>query len=85
MPAPNPNNPKCSQCDRFMRKNGAQTSGAVQYRCKCGFTYTEGDRLIGRPTLGDRPLTQAELDTRYRLANPEKYREIHKKKKKSES
>jgi len=85
MPAPNPNNPRCPQCDRLMSKNGKQKSGASQYRCRnCGATTTESDRPNHRPTLGDRALTQAEYDKRYRLAHPEKYKQIHKRKKKQD-
>ena len=65
MPKPNPANPY--HCDRPMRRNGKQKlSGAQQYRCKCGFTYTEGDRPVGGQTLGDQPMTQVELNRRYR-------------------
>ena len=50
-----------------MRRNGKQKlSGAQQYRCKCGFTYTEGDRPVGGQTLGDQPMSQVELNRRYR-------------------
>jgi hypothetical protein len=38
----------------------------VQYRCKCGFTCTDGDRPAHRPLLGDEPLTQFERSRRYR-------------------
>jgi len=52
MPKPNPANPY--HCDRPMRRNGKQAkSGAVQYRCKCGFTCTDSDRPAHRPLLGD--------------------------------
>jgi hypothetical protein len=65
-----------------MRKNGYQASGAAQYRCsKCGVTHTDSDRAAHRPTLGDRALTQAERDKKYRLDHPEKYKQIHSKKK----
>jgi transposase len=84
MPAPNPNNPRCPNCDRLMRKNGKQSSGVAQYRCSCGFTATESDRPAHRPTLGDRPLTQAERDKKYRLDHPDKYKQIHTRKKKQD-
>jgi hypothetical protein len=38
----------------------------VQYRCKCGFTCTDGDRPAHRPMIGDEPLTQVERNRRYR-------------------
>jgi hypothetical protein len=51
----------------YLRRNGKQAkSGAVQYRCKCGFTCTDGDRPAHRPLLGDEPLTQFERSRRYR-------------------
>jgi len=54
-------------CDRPMRRNGKQAkSGAIQYRCKCGFTCTDGDRPAHRPLLGDEPLSQVERNRRYR-------------------
>jgi hypothetical protein len=65
MTKPNPTNPY--HCDRPMRRNGVQAkSGAIQYRCKCGFTCTDGDRPAHRPLLGDEPLTQVERNRRYR-------------------
>jgi hypothetical protein len=64
MPNPNESNPY--HCDRPMRKNGLNKSGNQQYRCKCGFTCTEGDRPPIKPTLGDRPLTQVERNRKYR-------------------
>jgi hypothetical protein len=51
----------------YLRRNGVQAkSGAVQYRCKCGFTCTDGDRPAHRPLLGDQPLSQVERNRRYR-------------------
>jgi hypothetical protein len=65
-----------------MAKNGFQkVSGARQFRCKCGFTATEGDRPSHRPPIGDRAMSQLERDRKYRLNHPEKYKEIHRKKK----
>lgn len=71
MPAPNLNNPICIPCNRSMRKNGFQTSGAQQYRCSgCGATQTEGGRPEGRIPLGiDRVKdpTRAATDRKYRV------------------
>ena len=65
MPTPNPNNPY--HCDRPMRRNGKQKkSGAQTYRCKCGFSCTEGDRPAHPPTIGDKPMSQVERNRRYR-------------------
>ena len=50
MPNPNPLNPL--HCGRPMRKIGKQKSGAQQYRCKCGYSYTDSDRLAYR--LGEK-------------------------------
>lgn len=50
-----------------MRHNGYQAkSGMIVYRCKCGFTCTEGDRPPLRPTLGNKSMTQVERNRRYR-------------------
>jgi hypothetical protein len=75
MPAPNPNNPY--HCDRPMRRNGKQKkSGAQTYRCKCGFSCTEGDRPAHPPTIGDEPMTQVERNRRYRLNQKYKAKKI---------
>ena len=51
----------------YMRSNGKQAkSGSQTYRCKCGFTCTDGDRLAHRPLLGNKPLSQVERNRRYR-------------------
>jgi len=42
MPKPNTLNP--INCGHAMRKNGKTKAGALQYRCKCGFTCTDSDR-----------------------------------------
>jgi hypothetical protein len=64
---------------RPMRRNGYTKAGAQNYRCNCGYTVTDSDRPVGRQMIGDQPMSQAVLDRRYRLRNPEKYREIHRK------
>jgi hypothetical protein len=82
------NNPDCPYCHKPMSFNGKQKSGAEVYRCRRGCknengktpTVTLSDRKRGRPTKGAIAMSQAELDKRYRENNPEKYREIHKKK-----
>jgi len=71
-----------------MSFNHTQKSGARVYRCRRGCknengktpTVTLSDRKRGRPTKGAIAMTQPELDKRYRENNPEKYREIHRKK-----
>ena len=50
-----------------MRGNGKQVkSGAQTYRCKCGFSCTEGDRPAHPPTIDDQPMSQVERNRRYR-------------------
>jgi hypothetical protein len=44
---------------------------------------TDSDRKRGGQTIGDKPMTQAEYDLRYRLAHPDKYKEVHKYKPKT--
>lgn len=88
MPAPNLTNPLCEYCQKPMTSNGAQKSGARVYRCRRGCknengktpTITMSDRKRGRPTKGAIAMTQAQSDKQYRENNPEKYREIHKRK-----
>ena len=97
MPVPNPDNPVCQHqfkdpvtgevtgiCSHFTTFNHALPSGARQYRCrrhKPNYTVTDSGRPVGRAAIGDRPMTQVELDRRYRERHPEKYREVHRKKK----
>lgn len=54
----------CLECGRKMYRNGYTKSGTQRYRCKCKKTRTGGVR--GRPTLSDRPLTNAEMVQRYK-------------------
>lgn len=55
-----------------MRGNGKQAkSGAQTYRCKCGFSCTEGERPKAPPTIGDEPMTQVERNRRYRAKKRE--------------
>ena len=85
-------NPDCPYCHKPMTYNGAKSSGAKQYRCRRGcltsegktVTVTDSDRKRGGQTIGDEPMTQAEYDLRYRLAHPEKYKEVHRYKPKKE-
>jgi hypothetical protein len=44
---------------------------------------TDSDRKRGGQTIGDEPMSQTEYDLRYRLAHPEKYKEVHKYKPKT--
>ena len=78
---PNPLNPY--HCGRPMRKSGKQKSGAQQYRCKCGFSYTDSDRPAYR--LGEKLATavaSAERSKKYYLNNKEKCRQKSKEKSK---
>jgi hypothetical protein len=83
MPKPNPLNPICETCGAFTTFNQTLPSGAREYRCrrhKPNYVCNDSDRPVGRPTIGDRAMSRAEIDKRYREAHPEKYREIHRKK-----
>ena len=64
MPKPNPSNP--THCGKPMRRNGYTSSGAVQYRCSCGYTQVDSDRRQGGQPLGAKPMTQTERTRRYR-------------------
>ena len=77
MPAPNKQNPLCAFCDRYMRKNGFQTSQAQQYRCtSCGATKTEGGRPEGRVPLGDRVKDPRRTDTDRKYRVKQKLRKL---------
>ena len=91
MPNPELPNPDCPYCHKPMSFNCTKSSGARQYRCRRGcltpegktVTVTDSDRKRGGQTIGDAPMSRAEYDLRYRLAHPEKYREVHKYKPKA--
>ncbi|MGL5076994.1 MAG: IS1/IS1595 family N-terminal zinc-binding domain-containing protein [Waterburya sp.] len=56
---------KCLTCGEKAIKSGKTKSGKQRYRCKyCQITFT-GNKS-GRPTLGDRPLTNAEHQAKFR-------------------
>ncbi len=41
--------------------------GKQRYKCKkCNVTFVEDAQPVGRPTIGDRPLTRAEIRKRHR-------------------
>jgi hypothetical protein len=99
MPTPNPDNPICQHqiidpdtgevkiCGHYTTFNQTLPSGAREYRCrrhKPNYTVTDSDHPVGRQPIGDKAMSQAERDRRYRLSNPEKYREVHKRKSKKE-
>ncbi|MGL5834672.1 MAG: transposase [Waterburya sp.] len=74
--------PKC-QGDRIV-KNGSNCKGNQQYLCKeCQTSFT-GNK-IGRPTVGDHPLTNAEKQARFRRKKEIKYVIIDPKKRLLES
>jgi hypothetical protein len=83
MPVPNPLNPICETCGAFTTFNQTLPSGAREYRCrrhKPNYVCNDSDRPVGRPAIGDRAMTRAEIDKRYRENNPEKYRETQRNK-----
>ncbi len=55
----------CIYCDSNTRKNGLTSSGTQRYRCdSCKRSFTGSP--VGRPLIGDRPLTSIEYNQRYR-------------------
>jgi transposase-like protein len=58
-----------------MRKNGKTKAGAQKYRCSCGFNSSDSDRPPHRPLIADTPLTQVELNKRYRAKKRKKKKE----------
>ena len=76
MPNPNLLNPICLTCGKPTTYNMTLESGARQYRCrrhKPNYTVTDSDLSQGRPTIGDKPLTQVEINQRYRDRHQIKY------------
>lgn len=60
-------NPIC--CGTSTAKNGKDFAGYQRYRCQlCGkvFTTNPSAEKVGRPCIGDKPLTAAEKKRRYR-------------------
>ena len=56
-----------SECNSKAVKAGKTKSGTQRYKCKqCGKVFTEDAAQIGRPSLGDRPMTVAERVRKYR-------------------
>ncbi len=54
----------CIYCNSKTRKNGLTSSGTQRYRCdSCKRSFTGSS--VGRPTIGDRPLTSIERSQRY--------------------
>lgn len=80
MPAPNPDNPICFHkiidangeitiCGHYTTFNKTLPSGARQYRCrrhKPNYTVVDSDRPVGGQVIGDKPMSQVELNRRYR-------------------
>lgn len=56
-----------------MARNGCTLSGFQNYRCRCGYTWTDSDHAIGRPPLFDVAMTQSERDARWKEKDPEGY------------
>ncbi len=55
----------CIYCASNTRKNGLTSSGTQRYRCdSCKRSFTGSP--VGRPSIGDRPLTSIEYNQRYR-------------------
>jgi hypothetical protein len=55
----------CIYCNSNTRKNGLTSSGSQRYRCDaCKRSFTGSS--VGRPMIGDRPLTSIEYSQRYR-------------------
>ena len=81
MPNPNPrvpnlSNPICPECGKPTTCNMTLESGSKQYRCrrhKPNYTCTDSELPQGRPTIGDKPLTQVKLNQRYRDRHQRKY------------
>jgi len=79
----NPVNPVCPVCGKLTTLNRICPSGARQYRCRrhiATATTTDSDRPVGRQMLGDRKLTQAERNARWKERDPVGYAANEKRK-----
>lgn len=55
------------KCGHYYVKNGKNKHGDQKYLCrKCGASFVDSDRKVGRPCLFDKPLTDAEKMARSR-------------------
>lgn len=56
------------KCGHYFVKNGKNKHGDQKYVCgkKCGASFVDSDRKVGRPCLFDKPLTDAEKTARSR-------------------
>ena len=60
------------KCGHYYVKNGKNKHGNQKYLCKkCGASFVDSDRKVGRPCLFDVPLTNAEKAARSRAKNKE--------------
>ena len=59
---------KPCKCGHYFVKNGKNKHGDQKYVCgkKCGASFVDSDRKVGRPCLFDKPLTKAEKTARSR-------------------
>ena len=60
--------PKCVHCkSNSVKKNGKTKLGYQQYKCKdCGKHFSDNPHGIGRPLIGDKPMTSTERTRRQR-------------------
>ena len=58
------------KCGHYFVKNGKNKHGDQKYLCKkCGASFVDSDRKVGRPCLFDKPLTGKERTARNRAKN----------------
>jgi transposase-like protein len=62
---------KRCKCGHYYVKNGKNKHGDQKYICgkKCGSSFVDSDRKVGRPCLFDKPLTGKERTARNRAKN----------------
>ena len=57
-------------CGHYYVRNGKNKHGDQKYLCKkCGASFVDSDRKVGRPCLFDVPLTGKERTARNRAKN----------------
>ena len=63
---------KHCKCGHYFVRNGKNKHGNQKYICKkCGASFVDSDRKVGRPCLFDVPLTDAEKAARSRAKKKE--------------
>ena len=59
--------PHCPICQGKIYKDGKNKKGVQKWRCYgCPHYFVDGHKLVGRPTLGEKKMTNSEYQARHR-------------------